>query len=87
MNVRYDDRFTQMKRSNAHEVTLRAVLGMTADAENTASIAHFNVCVCVCGGGGKNRASVPFTYTETAEHAEFIFKSSFCGLMFTDTSP
>ncbi len=28
MNIWYDDRFTQMKRSNAHEVTLGAVLGM-----------------------------------------------------------
>ncbi len=28
MYILYDDRFTQMKRSNAHEVTLRAVLGM-----------------------------------------------------------
>ncbi len=28
MYIWYDDRFTQMKRSNAHEVTLRAVLGM-----------------------------------------------------------
>ncbi len=27
MYIWYDDRFTQMKRSNAHEVTLRAVLG------------------------------------------------------------
>ncbi len=28
MYIWYDDRFTQMKRSNAHEVTLWAVLGM-----------------------------------------------------------
>ncbi len=28
MYIWYDDRFTQMKRSNAHEVTLGAVLGM-----------------------------------------------------------
>ncbi len=28
MYIWYDDRFTQMKRSNAHEVTLRAVLVM-----------------------------------------------------------
>ncbi len=28
MYIWYDDRFTQMKRSNAHEVTVRAVLGM-----------------------------------------------------------
>ncbi len=28
MYIWYDDRFTQMKRSNAHEETLRAVLGM-----------------------------------------------------------
>ncbi len=26
MYIWYDDRFTQMKRSNAHEVTLRAVM-------------------------------------------------------------
>ncbi len=58
MYIWYDDRFTQMKRSNAHEVTLRAVLGMlfmylfmssfseTADAENTASITRASVCMC-----------------------------------------
>ncbi len=36
----------------------------TADAENTASVAHFSMCVCVCVCS-KNRASVPFTYTGT----------------------
>ncbi len=57
MYIWYDDRFTQMKRSNAHEVTLWAVLGMlfmylcpsfseTADAEVTASSTRFSVCVC-----------------------------------------
>ncbi len=59
-----------MKRSKAHEVTLRAVLGMlfmylwssfseTADAENTASI------VCVC----KNHASVPYTDTQNMQNS------------------
>ncbi len=28
MYIWYDDRFTQMKRSNAHQVTLQSVLGM-----------------------------------------------------------
>ncbi len=57
MYIWYDDRFTQMKRSNAHEVTLRAVLGMfihvfmssfseTADAETTASITRSSMYVC-----------------------------------------
>ncbi len=45
-----------MKRSNAHQVTLRAVLGMlfmylssfseTADAEVTASVTCASVCMC-----------------------------------------
>ncbi len=79
MYIWYDDRFTQMKRSNAHEVTLRAVLGMlfmylssfseTADAENTASITRFSMYVC----SKWNRTSVSFINRD-AEHAGFIFK-------------
>ncbi len=50
MYIWYDDRFTQIKRSNAHEKTLRAVLGMlfmhySADAENIASITRSS-CMC-----------------------------------------
>ncbi len=57
MYIWYDDRFTQMKRSNAHEVTLRADSGdvvhvfmssfsETADAENTVSITRSSMYVC-----------------------------------------
>ncbi len=57
MYIWYDDRFTQMKRSNAHQVTLRAVLGMLfvylcpewimswIYAENTASFTRSS-CMC-----------------------------------------
>ncbi len=80
MFIWYDDRFTQMKRSNAHEVTLRAVLGMLfmylcphlvrlADAENTASITRSSMYVC----SKWNRTSVSFINRD-AEHAGFIFK-------------
>ncbi len=53
MYIWYDDRFTQMKRSNAHEVTpsssgdvvhvFMSSFSETADAENTASITR--LCV------------------------------------------
>ncbi len=87
MSIWYDDRFTQMKRSNAHEVTLRAVLGMlfmylssfseTADAEVTASITRFSMYVC----SKWNRTSVSFINRD----AEYL--KCFCGLIFIDTSP
>ncbi len=45
--VWYKDRFTQMKRSNAHEVTLRAVLEMLfcVFMSSLRRHAHFSVCV------------------------------------------
>ncbi len=54
MYIWYDDRFTQMKRSNAHEVTLSSsgdvvhvfMSSFSEDAENTASIARSSVCMC-----------------------------------------
>ncbi len=56
MYIWYDDRFTQTKRSNAHEVTpsssgdvvhvFMSSFSETADAENTASITRYSVCMC-----------------------------------------
>ncbi len=56
MYIWYDDRFTQMKRSNAHEVTseqfwdvvhvFMSSFSETADAENTASSTRFSMYVC-----------------------------------------
>ncbi len=79
MYIWYDDRFTQMKRSNAHEVTLSSSgdvvhvfmssFSETADAENTASITRFSMYVC----SKWNRTSVSFINRD-AEHAGFIFK-------------
>ncbi len=56
MYIWYDDRFTQMKPSNAHEVTLSSSgdivhvfmssFSETADAEVTASVTCASVCVC-----------------------------------------
>ncbi len=67
-----------MKRSNAHEVTqsssgdvvhvFMSSFSKTADAENTASVAHF--CVCVI----KTVHLCHSHIQRHAEHAEFIFK-------------
>ncbi len=56
MYIWYDDRFTQMKRSNAHQVTLRAVLGMLfmylcphlvrRQMLKTPRESHDQVCMC-----------------------------------------
>ncbi len=55
MYIWYDDRFTQMKRSNAHEVTLQAVLGMfmylcphlvRRQTLKTPRAARASVCMC-----------------------------------------
>ncbi len=53
MYIWYDDRFTQMKRSNAHEVTVRAVLGMlfmylfmSSFMLKTPRASHASVCMC-----------------------------------------
>ncbi len=56
MYIWYDDRFTQMKPSNAHEVTLRAVPGMLfmylcphlvrRQTLKTQRASHASVCVC-----------------------------------------
>ncbi len=61
----YEDSFTQMKRSNAHEVTLRAVLEMlfmcmssfseAADVNITATLTRASVWV----------ANAPYINTET----------------------
>ncbi len=79
MYIWYDDRFTQMKRSNVHQVTpsssgdvvhvFMSSFSETADAENTASIMHFSMYVC----SKWNRTSVSFINRD-AEHAGFIFK-------------
>ncbi len=80
MYIWYDDRFTQMKPSNAHEVTpsssgdvvhvFMSSFSETADAENTASITRsFSMYVC----SKWNRTSVSFINRD-AEHAGFIFK-------------
>ncbi len=71
MYIWYDDRFTQMKWSNAHEMTLRAVLGMlfmhySADAEITTSITRSSMYV----RSKWNRTSVSFINRD----AGFIFK-------------
>ncbi len=93
MYIWYDDRFTQMKRSNAHEVTLRAVLGdvvhvfmssfsKTADAENTASITRASVCMCAVN----ETARLCHSLTEMQNMQDSYLKC-FCGLIFIDTSP
>ncbi len=77
MYIWYDDRFTQMKRSNAHEVTssgdvvrvFMSSFSETADAEVTASSTRFSMYVC----SKWNRTSVSFINRD-AEHAGFIFK-------------
>ncbi len=80
MYIWYDDRFTQMKRSNARERDCPSSSGdvvhvfmssfsETADAENTASSTRFSMCVC----SKWNRTSVSFINRD-AEHAGFIFK-------------
>ncbi len=79
MYIWYDDRFTQMKRSNAHEVTpsssgdvayvFMSSFSETADAENTASSTRFSMYVC----SKWNSTSVSFINRD-AEHAGFIFK-------------
>ncbi len=77
MYIWYDDRFTQMKQSNAHEVTLRAVLGMLfmylcphlvrRQTLKTPQASRLYVC------SKWNRTSVSFINRD-AEHAGFIFK-------------
>ncbi len=79
MYIWYDDRFTQMKRSNTHEVTpsssgdvvhvFMSSFSETADAEVTASSTRFSMYVC----SKLNRTSVSFINRD-AEHAGFIFK-------------
>ncbi len=80
MYIWYDDRFTQMKRSNARERDCPSSSGdvvhvfmssfsETADAEVTASITRFSMYVC----SKWNRTSVSFINRD-AEHAGFIFK-------------
>ncbi len=79
-----------MKRSNAHQVTLRAVLGMlfmssfseTADAEVTASVTCASVCVCAVN----ETARLCHSLTEMQNMQDSYLKC-FCGLIFIYTSP
>ncbi len=81
-----------MKRSNAHEVTLRAVLGMlfmylssfseTADAEVTASVTCASVCMCAVN----ETSRLCHSLTEMQNMQDSYLKC-FCGLIFIDTSP
>ncbi len=81
-----------MKRSNAHEVTLRAALGMlfsvfmssfseTADAENTASSTRSS-CMCAVN----ETARLCHSLTEMKNMQDSYLKC-FCSLIFIDTSP
>ncbi len=89
MYIWHDDRFTQMKRSNAHQVTKLSeqfwgccsCIYVLIYAENTASITRSSMYVC----SKRNRTSVSFINRD-AEHAGFIFKV-FLRLIFIDTSP
>ncbi len=79
MYIWYDNRFTQMKRSNAQSDSpsssgdvvhvFMSSFSETADAENTASITRSSMYVC----SKWNRRSVSFIKRD-AEHAGFIFK-------------
>ncbi len=81
-----------MKPSNAHQVTLRAVLGMlfmylssfseTADAEVTASVTCASVCMCAVN----ETARLCHSLTEMQNMQDSYLKC-FCGLIFIDTSP
>ncbi len=77
-----------MKRSNAHEVTLRAGLGMLftylcphlvrRQMLKTLRASRTSVCVCVCVCvSDQNRASVPFTYTDTQNMQNSYLNSLF----------
>ncbi len=81
MYIWYDDRFTQMKRSNAHERDSPSSSGdvvhvfmssfsETADAESHREL-HVRFSMYVCSKW--NRTSVSFINRD-AEHAGFIFK-------------
>ncbi len=76
-----------MKRSNAHKVTVRAVLGMLFVylcphyAENTASITRSS-CMCAVN----ETARLCHSLTEKQDMQDSYLKC-FCGLIFIDTSP
>ncbi len=91
MYIWYDDRFTQMKRSNARERDCPSSSGdvvhvfmssfsETADAENTASITRASVCVCA------ETACLCHSLTEMQNMQDSYLKC-FCDLIFIDTSP
>ncbi len=76
-----------MKPSNAHEVTLGAVLGMLFVylcphyAENTASFTRSS-CMCAVN----ETAGLCHSLTEMQNMQDSYLKC-FCGLIFIDTSP
>ncbi len=82
-----------MKRSNAHEVTLRAVLGMLfmylcphlvrRQTLKTPRASHaLHVCVCAVN----ETARLCHSLTEMQNMQDSYLKC-FCGLIFIDTSP
>ncbi len=93
MYIWYDDRFTQMKRSNARERDCPSSSGdvvhvfmssfsETADAEVTASIRRASVCMCAVN----ETARLCHSLTEMQNMQDSYLKC-FCGLIFIDTSP
>ncbi len=83
-----------MKRSNAHEVTLGAVLGMLLmyltlyphlvrrQMLKTPRASHASVCVCAVN----ETARLCHSLTEMQNMQDSYLKC-FCGLIFIDTSP
>ncbi len=79
-----------MKRSNAHEVTLRAVLGMLfmylcahlvrREMLKTPRASRASVCMCA------ETARLCHSLTEMQNMQDSYLKC-FCGLIFIDTSP
>ncbi len=82
-----------MKRSNAHEVTLRAVLGMlfmylcphlvrrqTAESHRE----HHSASVCMCAVNETARLCHSLTEMQNMQDS---YLKCFCSLIFIDTSP
>ncbi len=55
----------------------------TADAENTASITRYSVCMCSVN----ETARLCHSLTEMQNMQDSYLNSVFCGLIFIDTSP